>query len=412
MRRKLSVADYSRGIVEEGNIQFVSPSALSDVMTKLAIASRGLADRDNPLCLVAVRPGDEPGSIPVECGEPANPDNHSIQEHGSLEEISSVGKGGVEVLQFVPDVGFLTQLTKGEDGLPGHKWLWEIEEIPPHPVPISEASVGHFACRPHDGGLLGGADNLVVPELHGLHLFDERSISPDLVPFAEALFVLAYRTLIFRISQLRGSARVAVDALKEQMDKGNWYAAGLVIPQISDLSAILTELYRLKAGFDSRILNEPPGIHLVHHVREFTPFIRYTCSECVPWLLRSKRRRSYCWVCINILNLDGVTWLIVSHPVGSDFASGSIERRVKRMTTCGPAARRSTDLEMLRDCLNVFASPTDFDGLPESDQSLVKGSLAKLICQDPLEKGLELLRASPGGQGLLSRIEGRLHEAC
>ena len=84
-----------------------------------------------------------------------------------------------------------------------------------------------------------------------------------LVPFTEALFVLAYRTLIFRISQLRGSAKVAVDALKEQMDEGNWYAAGLVVPQVSDLSAVLTELYRLKTGFGSRLLKEPPGVHLI-----------------------------------------------------------------------------------------------------------------------------------------------------
>ena len=108
MKRKLSVADYSRGIVEEGNLQFISPSGLSDVMSKLAIAGRGLTDRNDPLCLVAVLPGVEPWSIPVECGDPANPDSHSIQEHGSLEEISSVGEGGAEVLQFVPDVGFLT----------------------------------------------------------------------------------------------------------------------------------------------------------------------------------------------------------------------------------------------------------------------------------------------------------------
>ena len=65
---------------------------------------------------------------------------------------------------------------------------------------------------------------------------------------------------------------------------------------------------------------------------------------------------------------------------------------------------------MLRDSLNLFASPADFGDLPESDQSLVKGSLAKSICQDPLEKGLEILRASPGGLGLLSRIESRLLE--
>ena len=198
---------------------------------------------------------------------------------------------------------------------------------------------------------------------------------------------------------------MAIEVLKEQMDEGNWYAAGLVIPQISDLSAILTELYRLKTGFDSRILKEPNGIHLIHHVREFSPFIRYTCSECVPWVLRSRRRISYCWVCVNILSLEGVTWLIVSHPVDPAFASGSIERRVKRMTSCGPTARRRTDLEMLRDSLNLFASPADFCGLPGSDQSLVKGSMAKLICRDPLEKGLELLRGSPGGRGLLSRIE-------
>ena len=412
LKRKLSVADYSRGMVEEGNIQFISPSALSDVMSKLAIASRGLADRDNPLCLVAVRSGDEPWSIPVECGEPADPDNHSIQEHGSLENISSVGKGGAEVLQFLPDVGFLTQLTKGEDGLPGHKWLWEIEEIPPHPVPISEASVGHFACRPHDGGLLGRADNLVVPDLDGHHLLDDRNIPANLVPFAEALFVLAYRTLIFRISQLRGSAKVAVDALKEQMDEGNWYATGLVIPQVSDLSAVLAELYRLKTGFDLRILGESPSVRLIHHVREFRPFIRYTCSECVPWVLRSKRRNSYCWICINILSLEGVTWLIVSHPIGPEFASGSIERWVKRMTECGSAARRRTDLRMFSESLNLFASPADYCDLPASDQSLVKGSLARSICQDPLEKGLELLRASPGGQGLMSRIESRALEAC
>ena len=84
----------------------------------------------------------------------------------------------------------------------------------------------HFACNDHDQGTsaLARADNLVVPDLHGRTILYDRSPPPGLEAFMESLFFLAYRTLLFRISQLRGVEQAASQIHQERSAEGNRYA--------------------------------------------------------------------------------------------------------------------------------------------------------------------------------------------
>ena len=139
----------------------------------------------------------------------------------------------------------------------------------------------HFACNAHDQGTsaLARADNLVVPDLNERSILYDQSPPPGLEGFVETLFFLAYRTLLFRISQLRGVERAASQFFRRGPQEGNRFAVKLTLEILAALSDRITELYRLKWRYDQRILGDSEAIHLVHHVASFRPIIRYACAE-------------------------------------------------------------------------------------------------------------------------------------
>ena len=209
----------------------------------------------------------------MDCGQSSKRRSHSIQQAKPLEEIAChdgrVRGGGPYVYQFFPDIQHTVEQTSAPSPGGGRialaqKWPWEVEEIPPRPVTTEEASVGYFACDVHDQkmGGLGRADNLVVPDLRGMDTLHDHDPPPGLEPFMESLFFLAYRTLLFRISQLRGVEKAASQIHQERSAEGNRFAVAMMLEVFRDLSDKLTELYRFKQGYDRRILGEPGAIHL------------------------------------------------------------------------------------------------------------------------------------------------------
>ena len=347
--------------------------------------------------------------MPVECGEPADKDSHSIQEHGPLSDIASVRKGGSYVLQFFPDVQSFTQLTRGAEPRLGTRWLWDVESVPPREVPISMASVRHFACCLHDRCLLGKADNLTVPELGGRITFDDRNPPPMMAPFLESLFFLSYRTLLFHISQFRGAEKAALDALTGQVNERNRFGVQMCLKNLDDLSPTLTELFRLKSGFDRRILGESSAIRLTYHVKSFSPIIRYASSEYIRLDFHYGCDTIPVWASRNILPLNGCAWLIVSHPCDDrSQITSMLANKVRDLATTTGHLRRKYDFELFSDSTNLFACPDEFAGLSDSERSEVGVTMARNVCESPLKQGLELLRGSSVGDALISDIEKRL----
>ncbi len=164
--------------------------------------------------------------------------------------------------QLFPDMSHTVEQTSGAStssgrNALGQKMPWEIEEIPPHRVTVEQASTGHFACDEHDQSddALARADNIEVPELDRRTVLHEHNLVLGFESFMETLVALAHRTLIFRISQLRGVEKAGSQLLMERSAEGNRYGARLILEVLEDLSGKLETLYRLKQGFDRRILN-------------------------------------------------------------------------------------------------------------------------------------------------------------
>ena len=410
MSGKLRPSQVWGVIVREWDLDFIAPSDLSGAMEALSKARAGLADEISPKCLFPVGVGEKEWSLPVTCGADARRGSHSIQEAGPLREIAATSGQGLYVLGFFPDVNHLMPLTKGVAGHPGTKWLWDIEAVPPRPMGAGEASVAHFACSLHDSDLryLGAADNLEIPDLGGRVIFHDQDPPTGLEQFLHSLFVLAYRTLLFRFSQLRGVEKAAVTALSEQSDADNRFGVQSCLERLQELSGLLTGVAREKSGFDRRILGDASALGLVHHVVEFFPTVRYAASEFLPFEYRNGARRKSIWSAVNVLPIKGQTWLIVSHHCTRNSDIVGISKEVVAWASRNLTSRNHFDLDAFVNLTNVYASPVDFEALPDSDRSSIASRMAWKVCEEPFEQGIELLRSSPRGRDLVERCEREL----
>ena len=213
-------------LVEEWNIDFISPSQVQEAMDAIRRATTGLADDVDPKCLIAcaleLRLSGTLGHMPVECSQSASADNHSIQENGVLSLISRVEQDGSrKVVRLFPTISRLVNLTKGPAGYPGSEWIWNISHLEPELVPISLASVGHFACGDHDGHTFGPVDQLSFPDWESYVRIDERKCPKEYRDLASRLSLLAYRTLLYRISQFRGTESIGAQQLHTMIRLGN-----------------------------------------------------------------------------------------------------------------------------------------------------------------------------------------------
>ena len=410
MRSKLLPSQFWGAIVREWGLEFMAPADLEGAMKALSRARAGLADEISPTCLFPVKLGEKEWSLPIPCGGDAGRGSHSIQEAGPLREIAAPGGRGPYVLGFFPRIGQLTDLTRGVAGRPATRWLWDIPAVPPRPVGVGDASVAHFACSLHDSNrsYLGAADNLEIPDLGGRRVFEDREPPTGLAQFMHSLFVLAHRTLLFRFSQLRGVEKTAISTLSEQSDADNRFGVQSCLGRLEELSRLLTAIGREKSGYDRRSLGNNSALGFVHHVVEFVPSIRYAFSEFIPFEYRSGSKQKSIWSAVNVLPINGRTWLILSHPQTSNSDIRGISQEVRNWTTINPTSRKRLDLEAFTNLTNVYASPVDFEGLPGSDRSALASRVAWKICEEPFEEGIELLRSSPRGRDLVERLEREL----
>ncbi len=410
MRVKLLPSQFWGAIVREWGLEFMAPSDLEGAMVTLSRARAGLADEISPTCLFPVGFGGKDWSLPVTCAADASRGSHSIQEAGSLEEIASPGPRGRYVLAVFPDINHLIPLTKGVAGRPATKWLWDIDAVPPRSVGVGEASVAHFACSLHDSNprYLGAADNLEIPDLGGSRILDDREPPTGLGQFMDSLFVLAYRTLLFRFSQLRGVEKTAISALSEQSDADNRFGVQSCLGRLKELSSLLTAVSRAKSGYDRRILGDASALGLIHHVVEFFPSVRYAFSEFIPFGYGRGSRRKSIWSAVNVLLINGRTWLVLSHPHTGNSDVRGISQEVRSWTTTNPTSRKRLDLNAFANLTNVYVSPVDFEALPSSDRSALASTIAWKICEEPFEEGIKLLRSAPRGRDLVERLEREL----
>ncbi len=404
-------------LVEEWNIDFISPSQVQGAMAAIRLATTGLADEVEPKCLIAcaleLRLNGTLGHTPVECSRAADADNHSIQENGVLSLISRVEQDGSrKVLRFLPTASRLVNLARGPAGYPGSEWVWNIRRLEPELIPISLASVAHFACGAHDGYTFRPIDELCMPEWDSYVRIDERSCPAEYRDLASRLSLLAYRTLLYRISQFRGTESVCAEQLRAMVRAGNRFGVDSLRKNFDETSNVMTPLHRHKSLFDRRLTEVDRG-PLVHHIAPFAPTIPYAASEYLPIRhLAGRGRRQeepHFFASCNVLPDQDRTWFIVSYPATSNSSlENSASNYVRDFTCENLTLRKKQDLEFLSGYTNVYASPSCYSALAPEDRSVVETAIAWNICEKPYQDSLEYLKRSDAGNQLITRIQNEI----
>ena len=413
-RKSVNSSRVMARLVEEWNIDFISPSQVQETMGAIRMATTGLSDEVEPKCLIAcaleLRMDGALGHTPVECPEIASADDHSIQENGVLSLIARTElEGSRSVLRFFPTASRLVNLARGAAGYPGSEWMWNIERIKPVPLWISVASIGHFACGDHDGFTFRPINELRLPEWDSYIRIDERNCPPDYRDVARRLSLLAYRTLLFRGSQFRGTESVNAEKLREMIRPGNRFGVDSLRENLDETARVMTPLYRHKSLFDRRMTEVAKG-PLVHHIAPFVPIVPYAASEYLPIRHRAGRGKrqedTYEFASCNVLPDRDQTWLIVSYPATSDQSlETSASNYVRDFTCVNPTLRREKDIGCLSAYTNVYASPDHYSSLAPEIRETVETAIASKLCEEPYEMTLEHLKRSDAGNKLVRRIQ-------
>ncbi len=302
------------------------------------------------------------------------------------------------VLQHMPDVQQLVALTKGEAGYPGSQGLWEIGQVPPHYIDITVASVGHSVCAYHDRDrdFFGLVDDLdlssicdyqrIVSANHGLEF---------------SLFILAYRTLLFCISQLRGVEIEVTCKRAEQVKAGNRYAVDVLDSILRYSSNIIRSFYRDKLLYDRRLVDSE-RVGFVHHVMPFNPHVRFAAAEyhTLPCNCHADTATPYdFYASVNILPGDNRSWLVVTYPNVRciyKYYDSIVSNWVRDFCSVNDVGKK-LHLKAMGNWKNLYSSPEDYFQLDERDRMLVEEKVAHNVCRDPCRQHIDVLLASPCG---------------
>ena len=122
---------------------------------------------------------------------------------------------------------------------------------------------------------------------------------------------------------------------------------------------------------------------------------------------RGKKTRKHL-ISLNVLPLQGVTWLIASHPCERNSVSVAIRKVIAWMLSTVPSRRRREDLRMMCKSTNLHASPEEYRSMPEKDKAKISSSMATTVFGGMLSQGLTVLRSSEGGQQVIRRVEAKV----
>ena len=416
-------------LVEEWDVPTIDPQDVKAAMDSLRKATIGLADAIDPTCLIAssmeLRNSGPIPHKPVDCGLPAPADNHSIQENGVLSRLVNPSNRSKTVLQLFPTASSLVSQLKEPGRHPGSEFMWNHARVAPKPIPISLASVRHFACGAHDGDTLALGDNLNFPRADRYYQIVDGQVPSGLRTFARGLHRLAYRTLLFRISQFRGTELVVTQQLEKQirgtelvagpqLDRqvggANRFAVNSLLDNLKESSAVSDKLYRQKLLFDQDLVDSK-SLRLVHHIAPFVPIIRYAASEYLIDSVPQLKRNPGVSFAFNLIPDDDVTWAVLSHTDTYDRQTSScLKNKLLDVATTSDHLRRKKDLEFLSSFTNIYASQEDYNALPESDRSQIEEKLAYKVCEEPHLKTIEFLKSFPAGRILVDRVTRKIED--
>ena len=240
---------------------------IGESFDRMRVSNNKLAERSASRCLIPQH--DANRGVLVECKHPAA-NSHAIQEK-VLQRIATNNGGGHEVLDFMPiDTARIADECKGPNGEMWYRKPWEIERLPPKPLPITRASARHFACNLCDNATFRPIEDVAIP----WPTWPATAIVDDLKPdqtqstFSVQLFLLTYRCLLQHISHFRGLI-AADDYATNDQRIDDTYQTVLNARQLINQQN-LDNLTKLKTKYDRRLTGKA-NLEMVHRIVPVEP---------------------------------------------------------------------------------------------------------------------------------------------
>ena len=322
-------------------------------------------------CLIAAGIGEGEVSL---CGRLPLSKNHTIQEKGVLNQIAVARGTEKRVLEFMPDVGRIRDLTKGPNPArsgkaePSRKPLWRVGEYPPVEVLIGDASVRWFACRECDNSVFDIIDS--PPPLPAGKLpigFREKCPECSSGGLSDAthfciekwLSILAYRSCLRTVDLLIGVREAGSRFLPKSDSERELFTNKLLIKATNGISSQLRGLEECRQGFESRrLLSVGPSME--HHIFEFRPSVRFA-SSIFEMVQNSSGQAFYA---LNFYPQAGRVLVFLSYFSKDEPILRRLVREFSQEIQEGTSSGSGLFLERLLGTLdNTYASPSDYDGV-------------------------------------------------
>ena len=324
-----------------------------DVVRRLQTA---LEDGEGAVCLAA-KTGEE-FEEGVICGKKAEDRRHAISNAAYLKQMAERGL----VLSTLPvDATHIAHHTLS--GIrTSRKSLPEITQLPPKPTSIKDASTWHFACEEHDARFKPIDEGILFPSSREYMRITTVGATGANRSLEDAIFLMAYRSVLSGLSILRGVLKV-LKALR--LEKGNHPE---IRRQMVEVTRSYNGLMDHKHQYDRRFAGIQ-GYDMTHHLASTRSHTRLAMSKLVADAV------------INILPDSGFSRIVVSHSYDitkekqQEFEKLSID--ITRQLS--DADNKKPFIDLVANTYDTYIAPADYEGWSERDKAVLMTTAANSI---------------------------------
>ena len=326
-----------------------------DVVRRIQTA---LEDGENAVCLAAKTGAEyEEGTT---CDNSARERRHTISKAAYLTQIAECGLVLSTLPIDAPHISHhaLVDSRRAGKGRPG------ITHVPPKPTPLDDASAWHFACEEHDAKFKPIDAGIPFPNVHEyMRLTTEGSTGAD-VALEEALFLMAYRSVLSGLSIIRGLRKALVEL---RSLKGNHRE---IRQQWSEVNRGHDGLMKYKRRYDRRFA-AVRSCNMTHHLMSAQSHTGLAVSLVGPYATT------------NILPDSGITRIVVSHASDeSKERRQEIEDEITNLTkVLSDEANKKPFIGLVANSFDSYIAPADYREWAEEDKDALMQTAAKSVMQ-------------------------------
>ena len=242
------------------------------------------------------------------------------------------------------------------------KNLPEITRLPPKPTSIDDASTWYFACGEHDARFKPIDEGIPFPSSHEYMRITTEGITGASKALENALFLMAYRSVLSGLSILRG-LRKALEAIRLQ--KGNHRE---IRQQVSEANRSYSELIEYKRQYDGRFAGVQ-GYNMTHHLMSAQPHTNLAMSKVDTDAV------------INILPDSGTSRIVASHSTdGTKGKQQEVENWITNIARhLSNRDKKGPFIDLVANTFDAYIAPADYKGWSEKDKDVLMATAATSI---------------------------------